>query len=45
VLAQIVQMRGGDPAEVEIIDEGLESSQLLFRLRAAKATGPATVGL
>jgi hypothetical protein len=45
VLAQIVQLRGGDPAEVEIIDEGLESSQLLFRLRAAKATGPATVGL
>lgn len=45
VLAQIVQLRGGDPTEVEIIDEGLESSQLLFRLKAAQATAPATVGL
>jgi hypothetical protein len=45
VLAQIVQLRGGDPEEVEIIDEGLESSQLLFRLKAAQATAPATVGL
>ena len=45
VLAQIVQLRAGDPNEVEIIDEGLESSQLLFRLKAAQATGPATVGL
>lgn len=45
VLAQIVQLRGGDPEDVEIIDEGLESSQLLFRLRAARASGPATVGL
>ena len=45
VLAQIVQLRVGDPNEVEIIDEGLESSQLLFRLKAAQATAPATVGL
>jgi hypothetical protein len=45
VLAQIVQLRAGDPYEVEIIDEGLESSQLLFRLKAAQASGPATVGL
>jgi hypothetical protein len=45
VLAQIVQLRGGDPEEVEIIDEGLESSQLLFRLKAARASAPATVGL
>jgi len=45
VLAQIVQLRTGDPNEVEIIDEGLESSQLLFRLKAAQATAPATVGL
>jgi hypothetical protein len=30
---------------VEIIDEGLESSQLLFRLKAAQATAPAMVGL
>ena len=45
VLAQIVQLRTGDPTEVEIIDEGLESSQLLFRLKAAQATAPATVGL
>jgi hypothetical protein len=45
VLAQIVQLRGGDPTEVEIIDEGLESNQLLFRLKAAQAAAPATVGL
>jgi hypothetical protein len=45
VLAQIVQLRAGDPNEVEIIDEGLESSQLLFRLKAAQATAPRTVGL
>lgn len=45
VLAQIVQLRAGDPNEVEIIDEGLESSQLLFRLKAAQATAPAMVGL
>ena len=45
VLAQIVQLRAEDPNEVEIIDDGLESSQLLFRLKAAQATGPATVGL
>jgi hypothetical protein len=45
VLAQIVQLRAGDPEDVEIIDEGLESSQLLFRLKAAQATAPATVGL
>jgi hypothetical protein len=45
VLAQIVQLRTDDPYEVEIIDEGLESSQLLFRLRAAQATAPATVRL
>lgn len=45
VLAQIVQLRTGDPTEVEIIDEGLESSQLLFRLKAAQATAPATVRL
>jgi len=45
VLAQIVQLRADDPNEVEIIDEGLESSQLLFRLKAAEATAPAMVGL
>lgn len=45
VLAQIVQLRTGDPTEVEIIDEGLESSQLLFRLKAAQATAPGTVRL
>ena len=45
VLAQIVQLRAGDPDDVEIIDEGLESSQLLFRLKAARASAPATVGL
>ena len=45
VLAQIVQLRAGDPNEVEIIDEGLESSQLLFRLKAAQASVPNTVGL
>jgi hypothetical protein len=45
VLAQIVQLRAGDEQDVEIIDEGLESSQLLFRLKAAQATAPATVGL
>ncbi|MCK5489599.1 MAG: hypothetical protein KAI98_06405 [Gemmatimonadetes bacterium] len=45
VLAQIVQLRTGDPNEVEIIDEGLESSQLLFRLKAAQASAPATVRL
>ena len=45
VLAQIVQLRGGDPTEVEIIDEGLESNQLLFRLKAAQAAAPVTVGL
>jgi hypothetical protein len=45
LLAQIVQLRAGDEDEVEIIDEGLESTQLLFRLKAAQATGPATVGL
>jgi hypothetical protein len=45
VLAQIVQLRAGDPNEVEIIDEGLESSQLLFRLKAAQASAPNTVGL
>lgn len=45
VLAQIVQLRAGDAQDVEIIDEGLESSQLLFRLKAAQATAPATVGL
>ncbi len=45
VLAQIVQLRAGDPYEVEIIDEGLVSTQLLFRLKAARATAPAMVGL
>jgi hypothetical protein len=45
VLAQIVQLRTSDPSEVEIIDEGLESSQLLFRLKAAQATSPGTVRL
>ncbi len=45
VLAQIVQLRTGDPNDVEIIDEGLESSQLLFRLKAAQASAPATVRL
>ena len=45
VLAQIVQLRAGDPDDVEIIDEGLESSQLLFRLKAARASAPAMVGL
>jgi hypothetical protein len=45
VLAQIVQLRAGDADEVEIIDEGLESTQLLFRLKAAQATAPTTVRL
>jgi hypothetical protein len=45
VLAQIVQLRDADPEGVEIIDEGLESSQLLFRLKAAQAVAPAAVGL
>jgi hypothetical protein len=45
VLAQIVQLRTGDEDEVEIIDEGLESTQLLFRLKAAQATAPTTVRL
>jgi hypothetical protein len=45
VLAQIVQLRAGDEEEVEIIDEGLESTQLLFRLKAAQATAPMTVRL
>ena len=45
VLAQIVQLRVGDEDDVEIIDEGLESSQLLFRLKAARASAPASVGL
>ena len=46
VLAQIVQLRRDDPEEVDIIDEGLQSSQLLFRLRAATdAAAPGTVGL
>jgi hypothetical protein len=45
VLAQIVQLRAGDEDEVEIIDEGLESTQLLFRLKAAQATAPTTVRL
>ena len=45
VLAQIVQLRAGDPDEVEIIDEGLESNQLLFRLKAAQAAAPPLVGL
>jgi len=45
VLAQIVQLPIDDPEEVEIIDEGLESSQLLFRLRAVKASTPRMVGL
>jgi hypothetical protein len=45
VLAQIVQLRAGDSEDVEMIDEGLESTQLLFRLKAAQATAPATVRL
>lgn len=45
VLAQIVQLRTGDVEDLEMIDEGLESSQLLFRLKAAQATAPATVRL
>jgi len=45
VLAQIVQLRAGDEEDLEMIDEGLESSQLLFRLKAAQATAPATVRL
>jgi len=45
VLAQIVQLRAGDPNEVAMIDEGLESTQLLFRLNVAQATSPAMAGL
>lgn len=44
VLVQISQLQGADSEEREWIDEGLDESRLLFRLRAASAAGgPNTV--
>ncbi len=44
VLVQISQLAGADSEEREWIDEGLDESRLLFRLRAASAaSGPNTV--
>lgn len=45
VLAQIVQQRWEDPQDAELIEQGMEERQLLFRLRAASTAGPAMSGI
>lgn len=45
ILAQIVQRRSEDPQDAELIEEGMEERQLLFRLRAASTAGPAVSGI
>jgi hypothetical protein len=43
VLVQIAQLREDDTEQLGWIDEGMDESRLLFRLRAASAAGSSTV--
>ena len=44
VLAQIAQLpRGGDPEDVQLINQGLEQRSVLLRLRTANPAGPGPV--